>query len=219
MKKYGSLPTVVSSIKLSPKEMMFYQYLPIKMAGFHEIKIEPRLEFIMPVISVALGDFEGNFGIDKFWDSYVYLTGKYMFQSPGCSYNRSGWHTDGFMTDDINYIWYDSSPTVFNTTEFILDMDDERSLIQMERQADFANSVSFPNQTLLRLDQYNVHKVNSQPDKGMRLFVKISFSKDKYDLEGNSHNHLFDYNWEMRPRNINRNIPQSTTSHENTVEI
>ena len=46
-----------------------------------------------------------------------------------------------------------------------------------------------------------------------RTFFKLSFSKDKYDLKGNSHNYLFDYNWEMRERKENRNIPQQLT-HE-----
>lgn len=44
----------------------------------------------------------------------------------------------------------------------------------------------------------------------MRAFLKVSFSKDKYDLLGNSHNYLMDYNWEMKARKEDRNIPQSS---------
>jgi hypothetical protein len=43
----------------------------------------------------------------------------------------------------------------------------------------------------------------------MRTFVKVSFSYDKYDLVGNSHNYLLNYAWEMKERKDDRNIPQS----------
>jgi len=43
----------------------------------------------------------------------------------------------------------------------------------------------------------------------MRTFVKISFSKDKYDLIGNSHNYEMDYKWDMKERKEERNIPQT----------
>ena len=89
-------------------------------------------------------------------------------------------------------------------------MDDELSMIEMIDQAKEEYNVSFDNNSLLRLDQFNIHKVSDAPFEGMRTFVKISFSKDKYDLKGNSHNFLFDYDWEMKVRGENRNIPQST---------
>ena len=41
-----------------------------------------------------------------------------------------------------------------------------------------------------------------------RTFIKISYSTDKYDLIGNSHNHEIDYRWEMRERGTMRNVPQ-----------
>jgi hypothetical protein len=43
----------------------------------------------------------------------------------------------------------------------------------------------------------------------MRAFLKVSISKDKYDLIGNSHNYLLDYDWQMKERKQERNIPQS----------
>lgn len=34
----------------------------------------------------------------------------------------------------------------------------------------------------------------------MRNFLKVSFSKDKYDLKGNSKNYLLSYDWYFRDR-------------------
>jgi hypothetical protein len=55
----------------------------------------------------------------------------------------------------------------------------------------------------------NIHKVAPVLVGGMRTFVKVSFSYDKYDLVGNSHNYLLNYAWEMKERKDDRNIPQS----------
>lgn len=205
---YGMLPVDIGEVNVSPTEMMFYQYMPIKMKDLLMFKTEPRHEFLRPMLNRISSDFRTTFGVNKYVESYVYLTVKYMYQIGGCSFNRSGWHSDGFMTDDINYIWYDSAPTIFNTSKFNLTQDDILSMKEMDEQALPENDVVFPEKHLLRLDQFNIHRVNTD-HSGMRLFVKVSFSKEKYDLEGNSHNYLMDYDWQMRPRSIERNVPQN----------
>lgn len=48
----------------------------------------------------------------------------------------------------------------------------------------------------------------------VRTFVKVSISRDKYDLIGNSHNHLLQYDWPMRPRALTRNPPQRLSETE-----
>ena len=156
-----------------------------------------------------MSDFISTFGLDEYKESFMYVTAKSLYQQPNVSFNRMGWHSDGFLTEDINYIWCDKDPTIFNKSEFNLTLDDTVSMKEMEEQALEINDITFKENELLRLDQYNIHKVAPVLEGGMRTFVKISFSKDKYDLIGNSHNYLLDYNWEMKQRNTDRNIPQS----------
>jgi hypothetical protein len=132
-----------------------------------------------------------------------------MYQMPNCSFNRMGWHSDGFLTDDINYIWCDKYPTIFNKSNFILSPDDTLSIQEMEMQADPLNDVTYNENQLIRLDQFNIHKVAPVKSGGMRTFLKVSISKDKYDLIGNSHNYLLNYDWKMKQRKEQRNIPQS----------
>jgi len=208
--RYGSLPTRVENIKVECNEMMFYQYLPIKLAGRgpEYILHENRLDCFTDLIFNAWYDFRLNFGIERLIASYIYLTAKSMFQLPGCAFNREGYHSDGFLTNDINYIWSDKNPTIFNSSRFNLTMNDEVSLKEMEEQALVENEVFYPNNTLLRLDQYNIHKVGPIKEIGVRTFIKISFSYDQYNLVGNAHNYLLDYNWEMKQRKIGRNVPQ-----------
>lgn len=208
--RYGDVPAIIGEFQVDCKEMMFYQYLPIKMSWHTIITFEDRLRCFDEITGVACCDFVGSFGLDKYVKSYLYLTAKYMFQQPGNSFNRQGYHSDGFLTDDINYVWCDKHPTVFNTSDFRLTSDDTLSQKQMIIQSSKKNNVTYPDNTLLRLNQYNIHKVNEVPFEGMRTFLKLSFSEDKYDLIGNSHNHLLNYDWEMKERKLERNIPQSS---------
>lgn len=204
---YGSLPKYLGHSSIHCDEMMFYQYLPIKFPHSSVI-FEERLEVFKPLLTVIFDDFKSTYGLQRAWDSYIYLTVKKMYQPKGCSYNRHGWHSDGFLTDDINYVWCDNTPTVFNTSNFNLTPDDKISLREMDEQALEENNVVFPDGSLLRLDQYQIHKVGDNPELVLRTFVKVSFSTDKYDLKGNSVNHLLNYDWTPREREIERNIPQ-----------
>lgn len=210
--KYGELPTSLGEHVITCEEMLFYQYLPIKLTGTTALSVEPRLSCFEKVIGICACDFIGVFGLDRYVSSYVYVTAKRMFQKAGCSFNRPGYHSDGFMTDDINYVWCDKQPTIFNNSDFALTQDDEVSLAEMEAQALPEKEMVYPENTLLRLDQFNIHKVNENDFSGMRTFLKVSFSKDKYDLIGNAHNYLLDYSWDMKPRAATRNIPQSLST-------
>lgn len=210
--KYGQLPTELGIFEVECKEMMFYQYLPIKMPNETQPIYEQRLKCFDKLIGAICCDYIGEFGLDNYVESYVYLTAKHLYQMPNCSFNRMGWHSDGFLTDDINYIWCDKYPTIFNKTDFDLPLNDLLSMEEMEKQAMPFNDVTYKENQLLRLNQFNIHKVAPIEKGGMRTFLKVSISKDKYDLIGNSHNYLLDYNWQMKQRNEVRNIPQSVVS-------
>lgn len=206
---YGDLPVTLGTHKVIIPEMMFYQYLPIKFPTVVKPIYEERLKCFDDLIGNICCDFVGEFGLDRYVDSYVYLTAKHMYQMNNCSFNRMGYHSDGFLTDDINYIWYNKNPTIFNNSYFNLTLDDSISMDEMNKQALKEYELTYPENSLLRLNQYNIHKVNDFQQPGMRGFVKVSFSKDKYDLLGNTHNYLIDYNWDMKERKAERNIPQS----------
>lgn len=202
---YGKLPKNLGAMRVETNEMFWYQYLPIKFPG-SEIKIEDRLKCFTAMIGKAACDFVAEDGLERYNDSYIYLTAKRLFQKD-VPFNRPGFHSDGFLTNDVSYIWSDKQPTVFNCSNFSLSLDECESLQEMERQALSENNFIYPNSVLLKLDQYVIHKVGGLVP-GVRTFVKICFSKDKYDLEGNSHNYMFDYDWKLRKRGEIRNVPQ-----------
>lgn len=207
--RYGDRPKELGKFIVECKEMMFYQYLPIKMPGMTYPIMESRLDCFKRIIGSACCDFIADFGLNAFGDSYIYVSAKHLYQPVNKPFNRPGWHSDGFLTNDINYLWSDKNPTIFNSSNFNLTIDDRLSLNEMCSQALPENNFNYENNTLLRLNQFNIHKVNEVTEPGMRAFIKLSFSGDKYDLVGNAHNYLMDYDWEMKPRQEERNVPQS----------
>ncbi len=192
-------PELLGQFYIDCKEFMFVQYMPVKMADDWDLKIPNNLACFIPLIKAIGGTVDNS--------DYVYLTAKKMFVSAQCAGNRPGWHIDGFGTDDTNFIWSDSMPTEFCIQDFELPDDHDISLQQMEQQARAENIKTYPNKSLLGLNSSMVHRVSILPFEGFRTFVKISISKERYNLIGNAHNYLFDYDWPMTERSTTRNHP------------
>lgn len=210
-------PVVIDNIEIDNKEFCYYLYLPIKVYK-DDVVYCGVIEKYKKLIDKCIEDYKNVFGIENYKKHYIYLTLKRMYQKNGAVINRSGWHLDGYKENlsrdsdyDINYIWSDKQPTIFNNSDFSLSNDDTESMIDMEKQALLENNYNYENNTLLRLNPFIVHKVGI-PIEGPRTFFKLSFSKNKYNLEGNSRNYDINYTWKMYPRSKKRNIPDKTES-------
>lgn len=203
MSYYGAPPTVVAKnipvdLLKDRVELGFTQYLPIKMAGALEsFHIPPALNWIKRFIPHL--DFCPH-------TDYIYVSAKHLFVTPDNMGNRPGWHTDGFGSADVNYIWSDSFPTQFCLQEFELTEDHVKSLQELSEQALDENIVEYGVNAFVRIDCWNVHRP-PVAGTGFRTFLKFSISKNQYNLQGNSHNYLIDYDWEMVPRSAIRNHP------------
>lgn len=211
-KVYGGPPVEIGNFENVSDEMFFYQYLPICLAGKNKLVIPPQLKIFEGFVRCCTFDFVENILRGNEKDAiqhYAYLTAKRLYVSSSSNLNRPGWHSDGFMTDDINYIWSDVIPTEYITGEFDnVPQDHSKSL-------DFFSDLAMTKEiktcycnTIYRLDDTVIHR--SAPYIGpprIRTFLKLSFSKDKYNLKGNSHNYDLDYRWEMKARNFERNHP------------
>jgi hypothetical protein len=203
---YGAAPVDLGLVDISPVEMMFWLYCPIKLEGSWVASIPPNLQQFAPLVLAAAQ----NCG-ERWIRDYVYLTAKTLWCSPDNPGNRPDWHSDGFLTDDLNYIWFDANPTVFWESDehvsFIADH--HASLAEMEAvcEPDVARHRRYPLKHLLRLDQTVMHKVDTNITAGVRTFVKISVSKDRYDLKGNSINHELAPDWAYQDRAEQRNHP------------
>ena len=165
------------------------------------------------MLKLCLEDFEEAYPDRDLSKLYVYLTAKHGWAVPGNPLNREGWHTDGFGTDDINYVWTKGTPTVYAVHEFGPVSDDDTQSIK-----DFTAQVrvtdTFPN-ALARIDRWVVHSAPSISEPELRSFLKVSISENKYDMLGNAHNYEFNYKWDMKTRRAARNL----TSGEEIKEV
>ncbi len=207
MGEYGLPPIDLGRVDLAPVEMMFWLYCPVKMTGCTETAVPENLLQFTPLLELVRDDCRY-----RWRENYVYLTAKTLWvtqENPG---NRPGWHSDGFMTDDLNYVWSDRDGTFFwepaTTCDFA--QDHEISLGEMGAAASKGPIVTYPDKHLLRLDESVIHRVADFPSSRVRTFVKISVSSHKYNLVGNSINHLLPNDWYFAPRATERNHPASS---------
>lgn len=204
---YGGLPEVIKEIKplRCSVDLCFIQYLPVYIGdGSDPIdNLPPNLRsmFIESLLYTSINEECERYNIWK----YIYITVKHLYGSG----NREGWHCDGFGTDDINYIWYDSHPTEFYNGDLLKLLHNHKdSMMEMsETLQDNKEIETYPYNTLIRMDQSSIHRVCPTPFTGLRTFVKVSFSDSKYNLKGNAHNYSLDYSWDMVDRGVDRNHP------------
>lgn len=207
---YGEKPEQHGIWDLEFVEYMHFMYLPVvisrKEGGLDGPAIPPQIEFARSLIEAVI-DYE--------WierenvTDYVYVTARRGFATPGNPLNRPGWHSDGFGTDDVNYVWTDRYPTLFADQKFVDISDDHiESARQFEAQVDPTRIRTYADKELLRLDPSVIHAAPEIPAPGgERSFFKVSFSNERYNLRGNAHNHLLDYDWPMFDRAATRNDP------------
>lgn len=203
---YGEPPKVICPMQINPQESMFWLYLPIKLPH-SPLAIPANLRQFGRIIA-AVREVEYH----KWTESYVYMTAKSIWVDEGAPGNRPGWHADGFLTDDRNYIWYDMNPTEFWEPDFrrSFEADHIKSLPEMEDAAQSRSDCirTYANKQLLLLDQTVIHRVNPAPKAGFRTFVKVSVSKEIYALQRNSINHLLpEFAAEYKERTLERNNP------------
>ena len=197
---FSSLPTCLGQFPIQCDEFVYHVYMPIKMADASMVRVPPHLSCFWPLVEQVM--FFGGHA-----DKYMYLTVKKMHISNGQWSNRSGWHLDGFGSADNNFIWSDCLPTEFVHGDFSLSDGHDESMLQMTLQAEGREITTYPAHSLLALDPNNVHRVAVCEDDCVRTFCKISLSDSQYNLRGNAHNYLFDYDWPMVERKCNRNHP------------
>ena len=201
---YGLQPSYMGVVDLDVTEFMYWLYCPIKAphTGFH---IPAQLEQFWPLVEKTL-----HVAYPK---EYIYITAKRLWVTPDSPGNRPGWHSDGFMTNDCNFVWSDSNPTLFWEPQQCVDLTQDHK-VSLDEMHEYAENnpqewKTYPNKSLLFLDQYCIHRVADVKEAGMRTFVKISVSENKYDMEGNSKNEPITKDWKYTKRKPERNAPSS----------
>ena len=211
----GAAPVILGKVPLGPLELLYVENLPLRMPDAPEWRLPKNLWHVFSLIPYVSRLMQHDRNL------YVYLTAQHTFVPKSSIQRRPGWHADGFGSDDINVIWYDSTPTEFAVQDFPDGIDDhhELSMIDMDRQVREDCIRTYPTGTLLMIDERMIHRPAVQEEAGFRRFIKFTISRHKANMAGNAHNYLFEYAWEMTPRDIGkRNNPGTTYTTNKTVD-
>lgn len=177
-------PKVVGHYELNNKEFMFWLYCPIKTPNTGFIYPDNLLKF-SNLVEYCLKD-------EDITGKYIYLTVKSLYVDENSFGQREGWHSDGFLTDDVNFIWSDENPTTFSYKSVKLTSCHNESLKQMNEEcSNDLEGCSYQGvkNMVYRLTSNQIHKP-TKPNKGcFRNFVKVSVSDTLYKHAGMSSNH------------------------------
>ncbi len=209
MSQYGKLPVKIGQFsEVNLNEVMYYLYLPVLMDDGlslnRSIRLPENIKQLRPLVDKALSYAASRLNKAHPY-KYAYISARKGWATPDSPLNRPGWHCDGFGTNDLNFVWWVGAPTRFSDSPFRnISRDHIESLKQFEKYAQ--RWVTYPERGLYALDPYVVHATPQIKAPGeMRQYVKISLSNHRYNLYGNSHNHLFSYEWPMVDRSVVRN--------------
>lgn len=182
--------------------------MPIKFPG-QNYKIPAELQQFRESLQACV-DFE-NAANPHAADYYAYLTIDQRPVERNKSQRPLGLHSDSVQGARIQpkveiehtYLCVDRDPTSFMAQSFNLEgYDADRDWLNavFDLQADPAKKMALDPYTVAFFDAYTVHTAELAKEDGMRTMLRLIYSVRQFDRLGNTHNALFDYQWDMQPR-------------------
>lgn len=184
--------------------------MPIKFPGSHEYRLPAELKALAPLLHKVI-DFEYAVNGDEVLERYCYLTIDQGVVPAGMMQRNEGCHTDGFqgaritpkLRSDRSYVVSNTLPTVFYLQPFAvghLDPARHNFFLDFDRQAKEENTWRPAPFEVVLMDAFSVHRGEKAARDTFRTFVRLSYTVRVFDRLGNAHNPMFDYAWEMVPR-------------------
>lgn len=188
--------------------------MPIKFPGSHG-RVPKEFAQFAPVIKRVF-DFEMRINPDCYDEYYCYLTVEHGEVAAGELQREAPCHVDGFqgarwapkVRNNHTYTVGDVIPTVYYEQPFAVGhLDDTKHdfFWEFNRQVKETKSKhawrSLPFE-LTMMDCYSVHRGDKAPAKMYRTWIRLSFEVRIFDRLGNTHNPMFNYAWNMVPRDI-----------------
>ena len=222
LNKFKTLRRPLSVACVSPKDMALFSLpgmprildMPIKFPGT-EYRVPKEYAQLRPVLEM-IAHHRAAFNIPGEEEFYAYLTVDQSWVEPGILQREAPCHVDGFQGARWNpkvrlnhtYTIGDAVPTTYYEQPFDFDALNEKVhnfFWEMNRIVALTKSrhaITPEDGELTMMDAYCVHRGSPAPERLYRTWIRLSFEVRKFDRLGNAHNPMFDYNWEMVPRDI-----------------
>lgn len=180
-----------------------------------EMKLPQEAEQFREVIEAAMAfDRQVNPNSESF---NIYISTSQGEVSAMQGQRRMGAHTDGFQEHDVTYneariidhtyIVSDSVPTEFFNQPFeVGKRSGNEALKFFDETANNGAVVRLQPYVIALMDAFTVHRVGLAQKTTQRTFIKVTFSLERFNREGNTLNPLVDYSgWKWAPREASRN--------------
>jgi hypothetical protein len=188
--------------------------MPIKFPG-SEFRIPKNLEQFRAVIE-RIAHFEAAINPDCFDEYYCYMTVDQSNVQPDTLQREAPCHVDGFQGArwspkvrlNHTYVVSDAIPTTYYPQPFdlsALDEDKHNFFWEMNRivaETKSAHAWTPQVNEISLIDGYTVHRGTEAQEATFRTWIRLSFEVRKFDRLGNAHNPMFQYDWDMVPRDI-----------------
>lgn len=207
--------TLDEILSYTKQEHMRILDMPIKFPNSN-YRIPKELEHLTSLIQkIATHEHLMNKKID---DYYCYLTLDRRIVKAGKTTRKEGIHVDGFqgarlgekLPVDHSYLLSSNHATIFYNQSFKVEKQWDKTCHNyfegFENQKLPGTQVVFPNHTVLLLDAYTLHEAPQVLEDTERTFLRLSYTVREFDRLGNAHNSMFDYSWEMFPRDIQKTL-------------
>ena len=183
---------------------------PIKFPGSNEYKIPRELhQFDEVIAKIASYEHTINPNIDQF---YAYLTIDQMYVEANKYHRNPGCRVNGFQGAKHNpkrlinrsYTIYDRVPTIHYAQKFETEHLDEAKhnfFLSFDEQAEEKNELRFDPYSIILTNSYSVYKNDKVDYPIYRTFFRLSYDVNIFNRFGNTHNPMFDYNWNMLVNN------------------
>lgn len=196
--------------------------MPIKFPGSNQYKIPKEISQFLSIISkAACYEHAMNESIN---DYFCYITVDQKLIPKGNHTRKGGLHVDGFqgaripepLMIDHSYIIYNKFPPIFYNQEFEVlpswDKTCHNYFQGFQEQAKEKNQVTYSPYEILLINAYCLHESSKAQAEEYRTFFRMSYTVREFDRLGNAHNPMFDYKWNMLPRNIQHSLICPTKS-------
>ena len=209
MKIQSKLPKgVILDLPVNDLEYCNIVYMCIKQKGNYEYCIPENFEKVVEPIITSIYQIS-----DDVWNDVrnmnCYITIKKMYVQPNTSGNRDGWHIDGFLGNQYDFVWSDhlATPTEVAVGDFELTPDHELSITEMYQQSVRAFNIPLDVGKLYYMGEQCVHRptTNKTSKPVLRTFIKVTFTYDDFNAIGNAWNYKLPHVKPNKQRNECRN--------------
>lgn len=201
--------------------------MPIKFPGTNyrlPSILKPFAQFIQKIVEeeddfyYGRDEVRGHGNTQHFYNPerrYCYLTIDQKLIREGDFPRNPGCHVDGFQGDriqpkvrsDYSYVWANAcSATAFKQAFPCSHLDPAKDNFfhYFDSIAKDECAYQLKCHTLYLFNAYTVHRVTQYKSANpvYRTFIRMTYSVREFDRLGNTHNPMFNYNWEMVPRKL-----------------